>query len=66
MKEITYTQAVAEIEAILESINQKQLDVDTLVEKVKRATELLNACREKLLKVEGEVVKVLEQPESDR
>ena len=59
-QEITYQAAVKEIEDILEKIEEGQLDVDELSKNVKRVTELLKICKNKLHKTEDEVNKILE------
>ncbi|MEX0980906.1 MAG: exodeoxyribonuclease VII small subunit [Bacteroidales bacterium] len=62
-EEITYKAAVAEIEMILSKIEEGELDVDELTVNVKRVTELLNICKEKLHKTEAEVSKILKNEE---
>ncbi|MBQ1952164.1 MAG: exodeoxyribonuclease VII small subunit [Alistipes sp.] len=57
---IKYSDAIREIEQILEKFRSEQLDVDTLAQEVKRATELIAACKSRLKEVEGEVNKILE------
>ena len=59
-KEISYKAAVTEIETILGKIEEGELDVDELTKNVKRVTELLNICKEKLTRTEKEVNKILE------
>lgn len=54
-KQITYTEALGEIEQILERFRSDEMDVDTLAQEVKRATELITLCKERLTKVEKEV-----------
>lgn len=58
---ITYKEAVAEIETILGKIEEGELDVDELAVNVKRVTELLTICKEKLRKTEAEVSKILKE-----
>lgn len=58
---ITYTQAIGEVETILEKFNNEQMNVDELGAQVKRAAELIKLCKEKLRKAEKEVADVLEQ-----
>lgn len=58
--ELTYSQALQELEEILHSIESADTDIDTLASKVTRATELIKFCRARLLKVEGEVKEILE------
>lgn len=60
-KEISYNDALQELETILRSIESGDTDIDTLSAKVTRATELIALCRERLLKVEEEVKGILEQ-----
>ena len=59
-KEMTYTAAMAEIERTLARLRSEELDVDTLAAEVKRATELIARCKERLRKTEEEVSKILE------
>lgn len=58
-KEINYKEAVAEVEQILSRLRSEEMDVDSLAAEVKRATELIDNCKERLLKAEGEVTKIL-------
>ena len=59
--EMSYKEAITEIEAILKSLREEQNSIDTLSERVARATELIALCREKLRKAENDVNKVLEE-----
>lgn len=60
-KKITYSDAIAEVEAILERFNREEFDVDALAAHVARATELIALCREKLRKAEEDVAKALKE-----
>jgi len=62
-KTISYKEAVAEIEVILEKIEKEELDVDDLTEKVKRVSSLIKLCKEKLHNTEQEVEKILKEME---
>lgn len=62
-KNISYNEAMAEIELILRKIEQEELDVDDLSEKVKRVSGLIKLCKEKLHTTEQEVEKVLREME---
>ncbi len=57
---MTYTEALAEVERILERIQREETTVDDLAAEVKRATELIAACKARLLKSEEEVGKAFE------
>jgi exodeoxyribonuclease VII small subunit len=59
-KDISYKEAVAEIEEILHQIENEELDIDILSEKVKRVSILLKLCKKKLHQTEEEVQKILD------
>ena len=58
-KEITYTEAMNEIEQLLDRFRREELTVDSLT-KVKRATELIALCKERLHRTEEELKKISE------
>ena len=62
-KKVTYNEAISEIEEILEKIENEELDVDELAEKVKRVSQLLKICKEKLQTTNEEVEKILGEME---
>lgn len=62
-KKITYNEAMAEIEEILEKIENEELDVDDLAEKVKRVSVLLKICKDKLQKTNDQVEQILKEME---
>lgn len=63
-KKQTYRESIEEVENILASIENDELDVDDLAEKVKRVTTLLKSCKDKLYKTQEEVEKVLKEMEA--
>jgi len=62
-KKMTYTEAIAELEQIVEEIEEGSVSVDELSEKVNRAAHLLRICKEKLSSTEEDVRKILEEIE---
>ena len=62
-KKQTYREAISEIEEILGNIENDELEVDDLVEKVRKVTELLKFCKDKLYKTQEEVEKALKEME---
>ncbi len=64
-QQITYNDAIAEIEDIIARIENEELDVDDMAQKVKRVSFLLNLCREKLKTTEAEVEKILKEMEPE-
>ena len=58
--EITYTTAFEELKEIVDQLENDNVSVDELTEKMKRATMLMKICRDKLTKTEEEVNKTIE------
>jgi exodeoxyribonuclease VII small subunit len=58
-KKISYTEAISELEAIVAEIEEGEITIDTLSEKVKRASELIRICKNKLTATEEDVNKIL-------
>lgn len=63
---MTYSEAMAEIEAILEKMNEANPDIDALAGQVRRAGELIKLCRERLRKAEDDVAEALGGDEPER
>lgn len=64
-KEISYADALTEMESILSKIENEELDVDELSSTVKRVSYLMKICRQKLRKTEAEVEKILNNMETE-
>ncbi len=62
-KKLSYSEAMAEVEEILEKIENDELDVDELAEKVKRVSVLLKTCKDKLTKTNEQVEQILKEME---
>jgi exodeoxyribonuclease VII small subunit len=62
-KKISYQEALNEIEEILAKIENEELDIDELSEKVTRVSFLLKFCKDKLHKTNEEVEKILKEME---
>lgn len=58
-QEIGYAEALAELEAILEEIEDDAVDVDVLAARVKRAAELLRVCRARITAAKVEVTQIV-------
>jgi exodeoxyribonuclease VII small subunit len=63
LKQPGYAEAIAEIEKIIATIENEELDVDDIAVKVKRVSLLLSQCKEKLRTTEKEVEKILKEIE---
>ena len=57
--EIGYADALAELEGILEEIEDDAVDVDVLAARVKRAAELLRVCRSRITAARDEVDRIV-------
>jgi exodeoxyribonuclease VII small subunit len=59
MKEIKYEAAFAELQSIVNKMENDELDIDQLSEQLKRAQELIKFCKDKLTKTDEEIKKIL-------
>ncbi|MCX6228590.1 MAG: exodeoxyribonuclease VII small subunit [Bacteroidia bacterium] len=62
-QQTTYKEAITEIEEILAQLENNELDVDELSEKVKRVSLLVTLCKDKLHHTEKEIDKILKDME---
>jgi exodeoxyribonuclease VII small subunit len=58
---INYTEAFEELQQIVSEIEQGEISVDELSEKVKRAAQLIKVCKTKLTTTEEDVNKILKE-----
>lgn len=61
ISELSYKEAMARLESILAKMQEPEPDIDSLAENTRTATLLIEHCRNKLLKTEEDLAKVLEQ-----
>ena len=66
MTEQKYTEAFEELQEIVSDMEDGNISVDELSEKVKRATVLIRVCKAKLSATEGDVQKILKELEEDK
>ena len=59
-----YTEALEELQKIVSEIEEGEISVDELSEKVKRAAHLIKICKAKLSSTEEDVNKILEELET--
>ena len=62
-EKMSYGESVQELEAILSRLRGVDVDIDSLAVDVKRATELIAYCRQRLAGVEEEVGRILQKEE---
>ena len=65
-KQISYNEAYEELQTILEDIKERNVDVDKLAAKVKRARELINLCEERIKKAEMEIEEIVRSSSEEK
>jgi exodeoxyribonuclease VII small subunit len=63
---LTYESAYNELRQIAKEIENETVSVDVLAQKVKRASELITFCQQRLKSTESEVNKIISQMESKK
>lgn len=58
-EKITYTEAFAQLQQIVKDMEDANVSIDDLAENIKKATELIKICKEKLMQTEEEVNKTM-------
>jgi len=64
-KELTYKQALEELENILQELENEDVDVDKMSSMVKRAMELIQFCKSKLMKTKEDVENAIKMVEKN-
>jgi exodeoxyribonuclease VII small subunit len=63
---LTYESAYNELRQIAKEIENETVSVDVLAHKVKRASELITFCQQRLKSTESEVNKIISQMEAKK
>lgn len=63
--EMSYRDALDELESILVAIEEEQVDVDDLAVKVRRSAELISLCRERIEAATVAVEAIVEEMDSE-
>ncbi len=58
-QEMKYEAAFAELQSIVQRMENDELDIDELTTQLKRAQQLIKLCRDKLTKTDEEIKKIL-------
>lgn len=59
-KQFKYEDAIHELEGIVDSMENGEMDIDFMTAKLKRAQELIKLCKDKLTKTDAEIKKILD------
>ncbi|MGM0558004.1 MAG: exodeoxyribonuclease VII small subunit [Myxococcota bacterium] len=65
-EDVKYSEAVNELEGLLEEIDSEDVDLDDLAVKVERASELIRVCRDKIENTEMQVRTIIEDLEGEQ
>lgn len=57
--ELTYTQAITELEDILKKMQSDNSDIDSLAKLTRRATQLIAECKSRLVATDAELKEIL-------
>ncbi len=57
--EISYEDAVKQLEEIVKKMENNELDIDSLSQQLKTAQELIKMCKDKLTKTDEDIRKIL-------
>jgi exodeoxyribonuclease VII small subunit len=57
--QLGYAEAMEELEAILDELEGDDLDVDVLADRVRRASELIKACRTRIARAQADVDQIV-------
>jgi exodeoxyribonuclease VII small subunit len=60
-EQTNYTEAFEELKRIVSDIDRKEISVDELAEKVRRAAQLIKICKAKLDSTEEDVTRILRE-----
>jgi exodeoxyribonuclease VII small subunit len=60
-----YAEAIGELESILDELESNDVDVDVLAEHVKRASELIELCRDRIGNAKLRIEEVVAQIDAD-
>ncbi len=58
-KEISYEEAVRQLEEIVNKMENNELDIDSLGQQLKTAQKLIKMCKDKLTKTDEDIKKIL-------
>ncbi|MEL6660653.1 MAG: exodeoxyribonuclease VII small subunit [Bacteroidota bacterium] len=60
--ELSYEEALAELETIMQELQQEQVSIDDLSDKSTRARDLINYCQQKLRDIQAKLATTEDKP----
>jgi exodeoxyribonuclease VII small subunit len=65
-KLFSYQQAISEIEGIIKRLENEEINLDSLSDNVRRASELIMNCKQNLKSSEEEIEKIIKNIQTDQ
>ncbi|MDR1454773.1 MAG: exodeoxyribonuclease VII small subunit [Tannerella sp.] len=65
-EQTNYTEAFEELKGIVSDVDRKEISIDELAEKVRRAAQLIRICKAKLDSTEEDVTRILAELDAPR
>jgi exodeoxyribonuclease VII small subunit len=65
-KEMTFNEAMKEVESILARMEEGEMDIDELSASVRRASELIKSCQKKLKSTEEEIESIFREEQTKK
>ncbi len=59
MEKINYEEAVRQLEAIVDKMENGEMDLESMTTQLKKAQELIKLCKNKLTKTDAEIEKLI-------
>lgn len=59
MEKINYEEAVRQLEAIVDKMENGEMDLESMTTQLKKAQELIKFCKNKLTKTDAEIEKLI-------
>lgn len=60
MQEMKYEEAVSRLEEIVKKMENDELDIDQMAQKLKEAQQLIRLCKDRLTKVDADIKAVMD------
>lgn len=60
-KELKYEEAVHQLEAIVEKLENNEMGIDELSAELEKAQQLIKLCKDRLTKTDAEIKKILDK-----
>lgn len=59
MEKLSYEEAISKLEAIVDKMEDGEMDLDSMASELKKAQDLIKFCKAKLTKTDAEIEKLM-------